>query len=104
MAVEKGLLLHWWHYYGKEIYTLEELNKFEEIIDKYGTEKILEFAIASYIVSNGSPTIMLMSIRDNNTDEFIKALPDPSKYVGKQKQAYEELKQSFIKVITSTYH
>ncbi len=22
MAIEKGLLIHWWHYYGKCIYTL----------------------------------------------------------------------------------
>ena len=49
MVIEKGLLMHWWHYYGKVIYTLDELEKFEKIIDDYGVDKVLDAAVASYV-------------------------------------------------------
>lgn len=38
----RELLMHWWHYYGKAIYTFEDLEKFSALIDKYGAEKISE--------------------------------------------------------------
>lgn len=49
MAIEKGLLIHWWHYYGKVIYTLAELEEFEKVIDEYGADKVLDVAVASYV-------------------------------------------------------
>ena len=42
MKVNKELLIHWWHYYGTTIYTFDELQKFERIIDKYGPDRVLE--------------------------------------------------------------
>ena len=33
MAIEKGLLIHWWHYYGKCIYTFAELKEFEKLAE-----------------------------------------------------------------------
>ena len=45
MAIEKGLLIHWWHYYGKVIYTLAELEEFEKVIDEYGADKVLDVAL-----------------------------------------------------------
>ncbi|OKZ74281.1 MAG: hypothetical protein BHW00_05145 [Clostridium sp. 26_22] len=55
MAIEKEVLIHWWHYYGKCIYTFAELKEFEKIIDDYGVEKVLDAAIASYVCGDGSP-------------------------------------------------
>lgn len=48
MAIEKGLIIHWWHYYGKSIYTLAELEEFEKVIDEYGVDKVLDVAVVSY--------------------------------------------------------
>ena len=103
MAIEKGLLLHWWHYYGKCIYTFKELLKFEEIIDKYGPDKVFEAALASYIVSDGSPTLMLSSIRNNRVEIIFETLPDPETFTGDKKLAYIEAKENFIKQISATY-
>ena len=62
MAIEKGLLIHWWHYYGKVIYTLAELEEFEKVIDEYGANKVLDVAVASYVCGDGSPTIFKKKI------------------------------------------
>jgi hypothetical protein len=48
MAIDKRLLIHWWHYYGKVIYTFAELEEFEKVIDKYGADKVLDVAVASH--------------------------------------------------------
>lgn len=102
MAVDKGLLIHWWHYYGKGIYTLAELEKFEEVIDEYGPEKVLDVAIASYICGDGSPTIMLASIRKDAVKELFESLPDVSKMEEKEKEQYEAVRTEFVQIISQT--
>ena len=102
MAIEKGLLIHWWHYYGKGIYTLAELEKFEEVIDEYGVEKVLDVAVASYICGDGSPTIMLASIRKDAVKELFESLPDISKMEGKEKEQYEAVRDEFVQIISQT--
>lgn len=103
MKIEKGLLMHWWHYYGKYIYTLAELEEFEKIIDKYGTDKVLDVAIASLICSDGSPTMILQSIRKDSVEEIFETLPDIEKMSEKEKQAYNSIKEEFLKLISETY-
>ena len=99
MAIEKGLLLHWWHYYGKCIYTLAEIEEFEKIIDDYGVEKVLDAAISSYVCGDGSPTIVLMSIRNNKVKELFDALPDINKMEEKEKENYLNIKEKFIETL-----
>lgn len=86
MAIEKGLLIHWWHYYGKVIYTLAELEEFEKVIDEYGADKVLDVAVASYVCGDGSPTIMLASIRKGTVKKLFESLPDISKMEKKGKR------------------
>ena len=104
MAIDKGLLLHWWHYYGKCIYTLEELNEFENIIDEYGVDKVLDAAIASYVFGDGSPTIILMSIRKGIVKELFESLAslDMSKMTDAQKEKHLRLREEFIQAISPT--
>ena len=104
MTVEKGLLMHWWHYYGKCIYTLEELEKFEKIIDEYGADKVLDFAVTSYIISDGSPTILLGSIRNGVVEEMFQSLPDIETFDKVAKKEFIEIKEVFLKAITETYN
>jgi len=68
MTIEKRHLIFWWHNYVKLIYTFEELEKFEKIIDTYGIDKMLDAAIASFICQDGSPTFILMSIRTEKVE------------------------------------
>jgi len=102
MAIEKGLLMHWWHYYGKCPYTLEELEKFEEVIDQYGTDKVLEAAIASYVCFDGSPTVMLQCIRADSVQKMFDSLPNIEEMSEDEKQFHKEVTDEFVRIITST--
>lgn len=102
MAIEKGLLIHWWHYYGKCIYTFAELKEFEKIIDDYGVEKVLDAAVASYVCEDGSPTIILMSIRKGAVKELFESLPDVSKMGEKEKEQYQMVLEEFVEAISQT--
>ena len=103
MVIEKGLLIHWWHYYGKCIYTLAELEEFEKIIDEYGTDKVLDIAVASYITCDGSPTVILESIRTDTVEELINTLPDFESMEEEKKTAYNAIKEEFVEIISGTY-
>ena len=102
MAIEKGLLIHWWHYYGKSIYTLAELEEFEKVIDEYGVDKVLDVAVVSYVCGDGSPTIMLASIRKGAVKELFESLPDISKMKKKEKEQYEAVREEFVQIISQT--
>ena len=102
MAVQKGLLIHWWQYYGRLIYTLAELEEFEKIIDDYGVDKVLDAAVASYIRGDGSPTIILMSIRKGAIKELFESLPDVSKMGDEEQKQYQKVREAFIRAISQT--
>lgn len=103
MNIEKGLLIHWWHYYGKSIYTLAELEEFEKIIDKYGVNKVLDVGVASYIVGDGSPQVILSCIRTNSVEEMFSTLPDFSDSQ-EELAEYQKVKKAFIDEISSKYN
>ena len=102
MEITKGLLMHWWHYYGKCIYSLAELEKFEKVIDEYGVEKVLDVAVASYVYDDGSPTIMLVNIRQDSVKKLFESLPDFSTWKEKDKKQYEAMRDEFIHIISQT--
>ena len=102
MAIEKGDLIHWWHYYGKAVYTLAELEEFEKIIDEYGVDKVLDLAVASYICGDGSPTIILMSIRRGIVKELFETLPDASGLGEDAQKLYKKIREDFIQIISQT--
>lgn len=102
MAIEKGLLIHWWHYYGKSIYTLAELEEFEKVIDEYGVDKVLDVAVVSYVCGDGSPTIMLASIRKGAVRELFESLPDISKMKKEEKEQYDAVREEFVHIISQT--
>ena len=92
----KELLLHWWHYYGKQIYTFDELEKFLAIIDNYGSDRVMDVAVASYISSDGSPTMMLQCIRADKVSEMFEKLPDPKNLAEEAQEQYNALRQTLI--------
>ena len=96
------LLVHWWHYYGKYIYTYGELQKFLELLKK-DEEKILDVAVASYIIGDG-PTTLLMAIRNNEVEKLFDALPNKSSFNSTELIDYNFLKDQFLKKIKDSYN
>lgn len=104
MECTKELLLHWWHYYGKQIYTFAELEKFSEIIDEYGVDKVLNAALASYLWEDGSPSTILLAIRSNCIAELFESLPDISKMTDTAQAFFSDQKETFLKILSSSYN
>lgn len=102
MKVDKSLLLHWWHYYGRCMYTLAELEKFEEIIDQYGPNKVFEVVVASYICDDGSPTVLLLSLRNHRVEDLFNSLPDIQKMEERERNTYHKLEQELVSMISET--
>lgn len=102
MADKKGLLIHWWHYYGKCIYTFDELQKFEKIIEDYGEEKVLDVAVASYICGDGSPTLILNCIREDKVKEMFETLPKIEEMTEEEQQFHKKIKDTFLEIISSS--
>lgn len=74
--ITKEILVNWWIKYSKVIYSLDELEKFESIIDKYGVQKVFTAVIASFLVEDGSPTTLLMAIRADCIEKFFDCIPE----------------------------
>ena len=103
MEITKGLLFHWWHYYGSLTYTLQEFDQFNEIIDKFGEEKVFDFITASYMTSDGKNTILLLSIRKNVVNELFAALPDSSKMNSDARAEWDKTQKFLFEHFCKTY-
>ncbi len=79
---KKELLMFWFNYYGKVMYTLEELDIFHNLVETNleGVEKV---AVVNFIKNLGS-SIFVLAIRDGkelellNTLDFSDAEEDPT--------------------------
>lgn len=78
------------------------MEKFEKVIDEYGADRVIDVAIASYVCGDGSPTIMLISIRKGAVKELFESLPDISKMEEKEKEKYEAVRDEFVQIISQT--
>ena len=104
MEITKEILFHWWHHCGKVFYSLAELEQFSEIIDKYGTEKVFDAVIASLICDDGSPTPLLLGIRQNKVEEFFKSLPTSSDFTDEQNAQLAKLRESVLQTLYDSYN
>lgn len=81
---------------------ITKLEEFEKVIDEYGADKVLDVAVASYVCGDGSPTIMLASIRKGTVKKLFESLPDISKMEKKEKEQYETVRDKFVQIISQT--
>ena len=99
---QKELLNHWWFYYGKMLYTAEELKRFNEMVDQ-NPYQILSIAIISYI--NGySSQPLLQAIRDNNIEALIATLPSLNNKDQDFINSYKETESHFISILVKSYN
>lgn len=94
----KELLSHWFYYYGKEVYTLQEMDDFQKMIEE-NPKAIMKLAILLYINGLGL-TEVLRGIRGDMAT--IKRVLASEKTITPSDFAYHE--QEFIKDIVNTYN
>lgn len=103
MATTKELLLHWYKSYGKEVATEHEMEQFKTVMEKYGEDKIMEFAVYSYVCDDGSPTTLSLGIKNNVTEKMIELLPNIKEMDKKDQAIYFVYKREFIEELNRTY-
>ncbi len=106
MVTTKELLLYWWRWYF-HITPYEKHNKeyksFQKIIRDYGEDKVLEIAVTSHLLYDGSPRIFLIAIRKNEIESLMKCLPIFSRFPEENKKKYEKVKEEFLENIRVKY-
>jgi len=70
----KDLLNYWWHSYGQGLYSLEELSRFNELIESQ-SDKIFVIAVNSYTGGFGLYDL-IAAIRSGTVDNLLKDIPD----------------------------
>lgn len=98
---KEQLLLHWWRYYGKEIYTLAEEEQLIDLINE-NPEIIFQTAVLSFIDDKGTKPL-LMAIRKNKINglkqEVQEKLENPL-----LKSQIKDIERIFLEEIVTTYN
>lgn len=72
---EKSQLLnHLWHYYGKHVYSLEDLTNYNQIV-KSNSDKLFDLAVFTSFSGFNFQTIVLTAMRGNNLHTLFSKLP-----------------------------
>lgn len=99
---KSSLLTHWFHYYGKLLYTLDELEKFQDLTKK-DSNKMFSAAVACYI-SGGNSSLLLTGLRQDG-EKFIDVAGNRGGDLrDKNEEEYEAIASSFIEEIVTTYN
>ena len=99
---KKALLNHWWYYYGKELYTLTELEEFNKLIDERADD-ILVLAIFSALRGQSSQ-ILLHAIREGVVNEVFDVLPETNTKDELYNREYKMIRSYFLKAIVTSYN
>lgn len=93
---KKQLLLKWWDKDDIIVFrTKENRKEFEDIIDKYGVEKVIDVAVHFYIVCGYiTPYAIRVALRQKRVAELFEKLPEFSEPV--QKAKFEKVRERFI--------
>ncbi len=96
---KEALLRHLFIYYGKYVYSLEELEMFEALI-KEAPDKIFEIFLHSYVIKKNGQPIILEALRKNDKP-LINLKAEIKKY---KEEDIEEYKKFFLTKIVNTFN
>ena len=98
---QKELLNHWWFYYGKQLISLDVVQKFNEILDD-DPEFVKNAALIGYVKGQSSQDL-IRAIRFDKVDEFKEAV---DKIVSSEEflVVEDDLENSFLEEVVGTYN
>ena len=98
---KEELLMHWFHYYGKILVTVEEIEKFYELV-KSDSNLIKDAAMVAYVLGESSQGI-INAMRTNNLDNYFE---DIKSYVtsARYRTIAEEAEDMFFEQVVDTYN
>lgn len=96
------LLLHWWHYFGKSIYTWGEFETFKSLVEEKSDE-IFNFATIAYLAGESS-RVLLEAMRRNEVDKVLEMTNLSDKKDENAKSILENASASLIVTLVNTYN
>lgn len=96
---KEALLRHLFIYYGKYVYSLEELEMFDALI-KEAPDKIFEIFLHSNVIKKNGQPIILEALRKNDKP-LINLKAEIKKY---KEEDIEEYKKFFLTKIVNTFN
>lgn len=96
---KEALLRHLFIYYGKYVYSLEELEMFDALI-KEAPDKMFEIFLHSYVIKKNGQPIILEALRKNDKP-LINLKAEIKKY---KEEDIEEYKKFFLTKIVNTFN
>ncbi len=96
---KEALLRHLFIYYGKYVYSLEELEMFDALI-KEAPDKIFEIFLHSNVIKKNGQPIILEALRKNDKP-LINLKAEIKKY---KEEDVEEYKKFFLTEIVNTFN
>ncbi len=99
---KKELMTHWFHYYGKSVFTFKELEDYRSLLDT-NMDEVVTFATFLYVDKKG-PTELLENMRRGKVETIFSIVKEFNESQDEQKQhdlnIYRNL---FIEEINGTY-
>lgn len=99
---QKELLMHWWDYYGEDVYTFDELLEFSDLIEK-DVKKIFFYALISF-VSGCNNKGLLVAMRHDRVEKFLKEISNFDELPEAYKKLYTEAEKNFTKLLVDSYN
>lgn len=96
---KKEILNHWWYYYGKLLLSLDEIEKFNKLLDS-NTDDIFVTALCGY-AQGLSSQVLIGAMRQGKVDELFGILPD-FKNDEKLKEAFKTISADFLNEVVGT--
>ena len=103
-AEEKvNLLNHHYHYYGKSIINLAEMEQMRDLIAQ-NPDLMWNLAVVSHITRSNAQTTLVRTLRHNMIEELLRSLPDKSTFTEEEKEAYDLCGTHLLKETVETYN
>lgn len=99
---KKELLNHLWHYYGKHIYTLEDLINYNRFV-KSNSDQLFDLAVTTYFSGLNFQTTVLTAMRNNKLHELFNRMPIFEKG-SLEERKHEVIALKLLSEVVSTYN
>ena len=102
---KEEILMHWFHYYGKECYLVEELEQFQMLVKEHNNEVFI-LAVLSYIHGDATHSI-LEALRQNKLDQLFQMISDHTGSMNSNKgyaAMFHHAMHQFIEEVVESYN
>lgn len=99
---KSALLNHLWNYYGKHVYTFEDLTNYNRFV-KSNSDQLFDLAVFTSFGGINFQTTVLMAMRNNKLHELFNRIPKFEKG-SLEERKHEAIAIKLLNEVVSTYN